>query len=94
MSGRPLDAFRVLPVMLLRHLGKELGIRVPRRHLGRAPYSRGRTLSDHQELACRWLGFSWMTPHQRGALLRVLRDEVVGCADREQLLGHARRLPR
>ncbi len=29
MSGRPLDAFRVLPVVLPRHLGKELGIPVP-----------------------------------------------------------------
>jgi hypothetical protein len=91
MSGRPLDAFRVLPVMLLRDLGKELGIPVPDIASLRALYSRGRTLSDHQELACRWLGFSWMTPHQRGALVRVLRDEVVGCADREQLLAHARR---
>jgi hypothetical protein len=91
MSGRPLDAFRVLPVVLLRHLSKELGIPVPDVASLRALYSRGRTLSDHQELAWRWLGFSWMTPHQRGALVRVLRDEVVGCADREQLLAHARR---
>ncbi len=91
MSGRPLDAFRVLPVVLLRHLGKELSIPVPDVASLRALYARGRSLGDHQELACRWLGFSWMTAHQRGALVRALRDEVVGCADREQLLAHARR---
>jgi hypothetical protein len=91
MSGRPLDAFRVLPVALLRHLGKELGIPVPDVASLRALYARGRTLVDHQDLACRWLGFSWMTPHQRGVLVRVLRDEVVSCADREQLVALARR---
>jgi hypothetical protein len=78
-------------VVLLRHLGKELSIPVPEVASLRALYSRGRTLSDHQELACRWLRFSWMTAHQRGALVRPLRDEVAGCADREQLLAHARR---
>ena len=41
MSGRPLDAFRVLPVMLLRHLGKELGIPVPDIPSLRALYSAG-----------------------------------------------------
>ncbi|MEY4546537.1 MAG: hypothetical protein RL685_2732 [Pseudomonadota bacterium] len=42
MSGRPLDAFRVLPVVLLRHLGKELGIPVPDVASLRALYSRAR----------------------------------------------------
>jgi hypothetical protein len=91
MSGRPLDAFRVLPVVLLRHLGKELGIPVPDLASLRALYARGRTLSDHQQLACRAVGFGWMTQHQRRALLRALKDEVLRCSDRERLLAHARR---
>ena len=48
MSGRPLDAFRVLPVVLLRHLGKELGIPVPDVASLRALYRRRSTLFDHQ----------------------------------------------
>jgi hypothetical protein len=47
-------------------------------------------LFDHQQQACECLGFSWMTEHQRRALVRVLRDEVAHCADRERLLIHAR----
>ncbi len=31
-----------------------------------------------------------MTEHQRRALVRILRDEVAHCADRERLLIHAR----
>src|SRR3546814_3431124 len=57
----------------------------------RALYVRGRTLFDHQQLACDVLGFHWMTEHQRRALVRTLRDEVARCADRDQLLVFARR---
>jgi Domain of unknown function (DUF4158) len=57
MSGRPLDAFRVLPVVLLRHLGKELSIPVPDVASLRALYRRRSTLFEHQQLACRVLGF-------------------------------------
>ena len=59
MSGRPLDAFRVLPAVLLRHLGKELGIPVPDVASLRALYGRRRTLSEHQRLA--WRGCSAST---------------------------------
>ncbi|MCY0854174.1 hypothetical protein [Cupriavidus sp. D39] len=52
-------------------------------------YARGRTLSDHQLLVCQTPGFRWMTIHQRGALARALRDEVLHCADRERLLSYA-----
>ena len=51
----------------------------------RALYARGRTLFDHQHQACECLGFNWMTEHQRRALVRVLRDEVAHCSDRERL---------
>ena len=75
MCGRPLNAFRVLPPVLLRHLGAELDIEVPDLASLRALYARERTLSDHQQLACETLGFRWMSEHQRRALVRVLHDE-------------------
>jgi len=56
----------------------------------RAIYGRGRTLFDHQQVACESLGFRSMSGHQRRALVRELRDEVARCADRQQLLVRAR----
>ena len=53
-------------------------------------YERGRTLFDHQQVACTVLGFRWMSEHQRRSLVRELRDEVARCADRDQLLVRAR----
>ena len=90
MSGRLLDAFRVIPSVLWRHLSTELGIDAPELASLRAMYGRGRTLFDHQQVACESLGFRWMSEHQRRALVRELRDEVARCADREQLLVRAR----
>jgi hypothetical protein len=57
MSGRTLDAFRVVPPVLWRHLGKVLDCDVPELASLRALYRRGRTLFDHQQLACKLLGF-------------------------------------
>ena len=91
MSGRLLDAVRVVPPALWRHLGGELGIDAPEIASLRAMYGRGRTLFDHQQVACDALGFRWMSEHQRRALVRLLSDEVSRCADREQLLVFARR---
>jgi hypothetical protein len=50
----------------------------------RALYGRGRTLFDHQQVACEVLGSRWMTEHQRRALVRSMSDEVARCADRER----------
>lgn len=91
MSGRVLDAFRIVPPALWRHLGSELGIDAPEVASLRALYGRGRTLFDHQQVACEALGFRWMTEHQRRALVRLMSDEVARCADREQLIVFARR---
>lgn len=91
MSGRLLDALRGVPPTLWRHLGNELGIDAPEIASLRALYGRGRTLFDHQQVACDALGFRWMSEHQRRALVRLLSDEVSRCADREQLLVFARR---
>ncbi|WP_137894243.1 Tn3-like element IS1071 family transposase [Ramlibacter sp. 2FC] len=90
MSGRLLGAFRVIPVALWRHLGNELGIAAPEVASLRAMYERGRTLFDHQQVACTVLGFQWMSEHQRRSLVRELRDGVARCADRDQLLVRAR----
>jgi len=90
MTGRPLNSVRIVPPALLRHLGRELDITAPDLVSLRALYARGRTLFDHQQQACECLGFQWMTEHQRRALVRVLRDEVAHCADRERLLVLAR----
>ena len=90
MSGRLLDAFRIVPPALWRHLGKELGVDAPELASLRALYGRGRTLFDHQQVACEALRFRWMSEHQRRALVRLLGDEVSRCADRDQLLVVAR----
>jgi hypothetical protein len=47
MSGRVLDAFRIVPPALWRHLGSELGVDAPEIASLRALYGRGRTLFDH-----------------------------------------------
>ena len=65
MTGCPLNAFGILPPVLLRHLAIELDIDTPDLASLRALYARGRTLSDHQLLACQTLGFRWMVAHQR-----------------------------
>lgn len=91
MSGRLLDGVRIVPPALWRHLGAELGIEAPQIASLRAMYGRGRTLFDHQQVACEALGFRWMSEHQRRALVRLLSDEVLRCADRAQLLGFAPR---
>ncbi len=90
MSGRLLSTFRVVPPVLWRHLGYELGIDAPEIASLRALYGRDRTLFDHQQVACTTLGFRSMSEHQRRALVRELRNEVSRCADREQLLVRAR----
>lgn len=70
--------------------GLELDITTPDLSSLRALYARDRTLFDPQQQACEALGFAWMTEHQRRALVRILRDEVIHRADRERLLLHAR----
>jgi Domain of unknown function (DUF4158) len=92
MSGRPLSAVRMVPANLLQHLGTQLAIEVvPDLASLRALYRRGRTLYDHQALACKLLGFTRMSEYQRRHLVRALRDEVQRTADRERLMVHARR---
>ena len=90
MSGRLLDAFRIVPSAMWRHLGGELAVDAPELASIRALYGPSRTLFGHQKVACETLGFRWMTEHQRRALVSLLGDEVSRCADQEQLLTFAR----
>jgi Domain of unknown function (DUF4158) len=51
MSGRVLDAVRIVPPALWKHLGSQFGEQAPDLASLRAMYRRHRTLFDHQELA-------------------------------------------
>lgn len=91
MSGRPLKAFRIIPANLWRHLGAQFDVAAPDLASLRALYRRGRTLYDHQQLACELLGFRWMTEHQRRSLVSRLREELECTLNRDRLLLFARR---
>jgi hypothetical protein len=91
MSGRLLDAARMVPPLLWRHLGERFSVAAPDLASLRAMYRRAPTLIEHQQLAFDALGFQWLTGHHRRALVRVLRQELSRTDDRERLLGFARR---
>ncbi len=91
MSGRLLEAVRIVPPRLWRHLGLRFGVAAPDLASLRAMYRRAPTLIEHQQLACEALGFRWLSDHHRRALVRVLREELTRTDDRERLLGFARR---
>lgn len=91
LSGRVLNAVRIVPAPLWRHLGKELELRAPDLASLKALYRRRSTLFEHQKLAQETLGFRRMTVHKGRAFSRVLREEVTRCGDKDQLLVFARR---
>ena len=91
MSGRLLDAFRIVPGNLWRHLGAQFNVAVPDLASLRALYRRGNTLFEQQQLACQALGFRGMTEHQRRYLASMLREELERTIDRDRLLLFARR---
>ncbi|ABE47392.1 hypothetical protein Bpro_5543 (plasmid) [Polaromonas sp. JS666] len=77
MSGRTLDAVDRIPKALWSHLGTQLGIEPPEMGTLRSLYmERMRTLSEHQQLAYRTLGFQQMTEHQRRYMVRWLRETL------------------
>ena len=63
MTGRTLDGLRIIPIALWQHLGRQLDVQAPDLASLRALYRLGQTLFDHQQLACRALGFAWMSEH-------------------------------
>jgi Domain of unknown function (DUF4158) len=94
MSGRVLDAVRVVPAVLWRHLGEQFNVAAPDLASLRAMYGRGSTLFERQQLACEVLDFHWLSEAQRRALSGALRLELTRTRDRQQLLIFARRWPK
>ena len=90
MTGRLLEAVRMVPPALWRHLGKQFDVTAPDLASLRAMYRRRRTLFEHQGVACETLGFHWLSEAQRRALKRVLREELARTRDRARLLQFAR----
>jgi len=89
MTGRLLEAVRIVPPALWRHLGEQLGVAAPdlaslrsqrRRSAVRAP---GNGLQDAR--------LSRLSEAQRRALVRVLRGELTRTSDRQRLLQFAGR---
>ena len=77
MTGRPLDAVKVVPAALLKHIGQQLDLPAPNIATLRAIYlNRIRTLYAHQVLALGTLGFSRATDRQFQKLLPYLRDQA------------------
>ena len=91
LSGRMLNAVRIVPTALWNHLGKELGVASPELASLKALYGRRSTLFEHQTAAQEAMGFRWMTEHQRRGFVRVIRDEVSRLSDKNHLLIFARR---
>ena len=91
MSGRLLEAVRMVPPALWRHLGEQFAATAPDLASLRTMYRRRSTLFEHQEVACAVLGFRWLSDAQRRALKRVLREELARTSDRTRLLQFARR---
>ncbi|WP_404548907.1 DUF4158 domain-containing protein [Dyella jejuensis] len=90
MTGSVLAAVKVVPAELWAHLGKTLGIATPDIASLRSLYRRQRTLFTHQNVAIDTLGFVRMSEHQRRALVRHLRVEVLSEFDRHRLMTHVK----
>ena len=90
LSGRLLDAKRMVSATLWRHLVAQLGVASPELASLKALCAREATLMEHQRMACDVLEFTWMSEHQRRALVRMVRDEVARSGDTVQLMRFAR----
>lgn len=91
MSGRLLEAVRIVPPLLWKHLGARFNVAAPDLASLRAMYRRAPTLIEHQQLACETLGFRWLSEHHRRCLVRVMREELTRTDDPQRLLVFARR---
>ena len=91
MTGRLLEALRVVPPVLWRHLGAQFDIEAPDLASLRTMYRRRRTLFEHQELACGVLGFHSIIEARCRALVRAINAELSRTSDRQRLLQFARR---
>ncbi|WP_174624625.1 DUF4158 domain-containing protein, partial [Candidatus Methylobacter favarea] len=90
MSGRLLDALRMVSPELWRHLGAQLSITPPELASLRALCRRAQTLREHHQIACEVLGFRWASDHEWHALLHAVYQELASTGDRNRLLRFAR----
>jgi hypothetical protein len=74
MTGAPLNSVQLIPVEILDHLGRQLGVGVgtPRIASVRALYRRRRTLFDHQQAALDFLGFRYLSEQAEPTLVAFL----------------------
>ena len=86
MTGCLLTAVKVVPSELWAHLGNVLGLQPPDIASLRSLYRRKQTFFSHQNMALQTLGFVRMSEHQRRALVRYLRMEVLAEFDRHRLM--------
>ena len=91
MTGRLLEALRVVPPALWRHLGTQFGIEPPELASLRTMYRRRRMLFEHQDLACAVLGFHALTEAQRRVLVRPINADLSRTSDRQWLLQFTQR---
>ncbi len=63
MCGRLLDAVRIVPPGLWRHLGRQFGVAAPSLASLRVMYRRAPTLIEHRQLACEAIGVHWKASH-------------------------------
>ncbi len=90
MTGSVLAAVKVVPAELWTHVGKTFGLATPDIASLRSLYRRRPTLFAHQNAAMETLGFTRMSEHQRRALVRHLRVEVLSEFDRHRLMTHVK----
>ncbi len=90
MTGCLLPAVKVVPSELWTHLGDMLGVQPPQIASLRSLYRRKQTFFSHQNMALEALGFVRMSEHQRRALVRYLRLEVLAEFDRHRLMTRVR----
>ncbi len=76
MTGCPLEAVRVIPARLLRHIAAQLDVPPLTIATLRAIYKRPKTLYEHQWWAMKALGFSKATPEELKGLLPYLSQEA------------------
>jgi hypothetical protein len=91
MTGRLLEALRMVPPVLWRLLGAQFDIEAPDLASLRTMYRRRRTLFEHQDLVCGVLGFHSISEARRRALVRAINAELFRTSDRQQLLQFTRR---
>jgi TnpA family transposase len=88
-SGRPLDAFKVVPAPLLSYLGRAVGARAPTLASLRGFYKRRETLSEHQLWARRHLGIADFGKAKSADLVAMLKAQAAQAASVDELVTSA-----